>query len=91
MGDLNLPGKDGIEFLRSNRSALAGTGIVLLSGEDERILHSVTALGRSVGLNVLAALTKGESAAPVLLRPDMYRPADAAWRSRDMRRDWPAS
>ena len=28
---------------------------------------------------VLAALTKGAGAAPTLQRPDLYRPADAAW------------
>jgi EAL domain-containing protein (putative c-di-GMP-specific phosphodiesterase class I)/ActR/RegA family two-component response regulator len=56
--DLNLPGRDGIEFLRGKKQSLANSGVILLSGEDERILHSVTAMGRAAGLNVLAALSK---------------------------------
>jgi EAL domain-containing protein (putative c-di-GMP-specific phosphodiesterase class I)/ActR/RegA family two-component response regulator len=60
--DLNMPGRDGIEFLRGKKSVLAGTGVILLSGEDERILQSVTAMGRSAGLHVLAALSKPATA-----------------------------
>jgi EAL domain-containing protein (putative c-di-GMP-specific phosphodiesterase class I)/ActR/RegA family two-component response regulator len=76
--DLNLPGRDGIEFLRGKKSALAGTGVILLSGEDERILQSVAALGRSAGLHVIAALSKPATAdkmAAALERLDEVVPA----------------
>ncbi len=63
--DLNLPGRDGIEFLRDMRSALAATAVILLSGEDERILQSVSAMGRAAGLNLLASLTKPATAAKI--------------------------
>ncbi len=63
--DLNLPGRDGIEFLRDKRAALASTAVILLSGEDERILQSVSAMGRAAGLNLLASLTKPATAAKI--------------------------
>lgn len=60
--DLNLPGKDGIEFLRGMPQLAARTAVVLLSGEDERILHSVAAMGRAAGLHLLAAISKPPTA-----------------------------
>lgn len=60
--DLNLPGKDGIEFLRGMPQLAAQTAVILLSGEDERILHSVAAMGRAAGLNLLDAIAKPPTA-----------------------------
>lgn len=60
--DLNLPGRDGIELLRGMPGLAGRTAIILLSGEDERILRSVAAMGRASGLHVLAAISKPATA-----------------------------
>lgn len=56
--DLNMPEMDGVEFVRH----LVGTGyagaLVLVSGEDERILQTVKNLARAHHLNVIGALHK---------------------------------
>jgi EAL domain-containing protein (putative c-di-GMP-specific phosphodiesterase class I)/FixJ family two-component response regulator len=56
--DLQMPGIDGVEFVRH----LAGIGykgsLVLVSGEDERIIKAVAKLGRAHGIHVLGVLQK---------------------------------
>lgn len=56
--DLNMPHMDGVEILRK----LAGIGydgaIVVISGEDSRILSTVERLARAHGLTILGYLTK---------------------------------
>jgi EAL domain-containing protein (putative c-di-GMP-specific phosphodiesterase class I)/CheY-like chemotaxis protein len=61
--DLNMPGMDGVVFLRHLAHRRFAGGLVLVSGEDERILQSVSRLGQAQRLRVLAALRK-----PVPLR-----------------------
>lgn len=56
--DLMMPGRDGIETLRDLAALGVEAGIVLISGEDQRILATATDLARSQGLRVLGALTK---------------------------------
>lgn len=56
--DLQMEGMDGIEVLRHLGEAHRPPALILLSGSDERLLTSVSALGRRQGLNVLAALRK---------------------------------
>ncbi|WP_118133665.1 EAL domain-containing protein [Oceanicella sp. SM1341] len=75
--DLNMPGMDGPEFLRRLAEAGFGGSVVLMSGEDARILDTAVALARAHGLRVLGALAKP-------ITPDALRamleavPADAA-------------
>ena len=56
--DLQMPGMDGVEFVR----ALTQTGydgeLVLVSGEDKRILKTAEQLARAHGLRVLGRLKK---------------------------------
>lgn len=69
--DLNMPGMDGVEFLRDlARDGFAG-GLVLLSGEDERILQTAETLARAHEFTVLAALSK--PVAPEQLREALDR------------------
>lgn len=56
--DLQMDGMDGIEVLRHLGDAASAPAIIFLSGADERMLSSVSALGNKYGLNVLGALRK---------------------------------
>jgi EAL domain-containing protein (putative c-di-GMP-specific phosphodiesterase class I)/CheY-like chemotaxis protein len=61
--DLNMPGTDGIEFLRKlNASAFCGS-VILLSGEGPRIMHSVQKLMTGSRIVILGALEKPASRA----------------------------
>lgn len=56
--DLKMPSLDGIELLRYLADHKCSSGIVLISGMDEKVLSSVMQLGRSHGLNMLQAFSK---------------------------------
>lgn len=56
--DLNMPEMDGIELLRHLAGIKFSGGIILLSGEDERILETAYDLARLHDLNVLGTLSK---------------------------------
>ncbi len=56
--DLKMPGMDGVEFVRQLANMQFAGSIVLISGEDERILDSVERLTEFHKLNVLGSLHK---------------------------------
>lgn len=56
--DLQMPGMDGVEVVRHLASVNYGGGIVLLSAEDERALHTAKTLAKAHQLHVLAAVQK---------------------------------
>jgi len=56
--DLDMPGMDGIEFLRHLGDMEFAGGLVLISGEDTRILKSAERLAKAHRLNMLGAIAK---------------------------------
>ncbi len=56
--DLNMPGMDGVEFIRHLAQRNYEGAIILVSGEDPRTLKTVLTLGRAHHLRLLGALSK---------------------------------
>ncbi|MEQ8953259.1 MAG: EAL domain-containing response regulator [Gammaproteobacteria bacterium] len=56
--DLNMPEMDGVEFMRHACNSEYKGGIIILSGEDTRMLETALGLGRAHKLDVLGALPK---------------------------------
>ena len=65
--DLLLPGVDGIELLRFLAKEKCRAQIVLISGLDQKVLHTASQLGVTHGLKILDALQK-----PILV-PELER------------------
>lgn len=60
--DLQLPGMDGVEAIRNLARLASDTGVLLVSGMDQRVLASARQVGESLGLKMLGVLQK-----PVLI------------------------
>lgn len=56
--DLNMPGMDGVEFIRRLVDMVYTGALVLVSGEDARILETAEHLARAHRLHVLGTLSK---------------------------------
>lgn len=72
--DLDMPEMDGVEFVRNLVRTSFNGGLVLISGEDKRILLAAERLARAHRLRVLGALSKPVS--PVDLRRVLDRQLD---------------
>jgi CheY-like chemotaxis protein len=58
IADLQMPGQDGFQLLASLAEQRYDGGLVLLSGQEDRVLNSAMLMGRFHQLRVLAALPK---------------------------------
>lgn len=58
IADLQMPGQDGFQLLAALAEQRYAGGLVLLSGQEDRILNSAMLMGRFHQLQVLAALPK---------------------------------
>ena len=56
--DLNMPGVDGVAFLKLLSERRAEVPVVLVSGEDERLIESAARFGASQNIKILGAITK---------------------------------
>ena len=56
--DLNMPGIDGVAFLGLLAERRADVPVILVSGEDERLLETAARFGATQNLRVLGAVPK---------------------------------
>jgi len=73
--DLNMPGMDGIEFIRKLVEHGYAGSLVLASGEDERMLQMAERLAQAHGITMLGHLNKPVSLAGLAMVLDRWRPA----------------
>jgi EAL domain-containing protein (putative c-di-GMP-specific phosphodiesterase class I)/CheY-like chemotaxis protein len=75
--DLDMPGMDGVEFLRQVSELGAGTAIVIASGLEDSVVRSAEATARAYGLEVLGAIRKPLTARLLLAAVGLHRPASS--------------
>ena len=75
--DLNMPEMDGIEFLQALNAADFVGGVILLSGEGARIMHTVQKLLTGRGMRILGALEKPARQETLRALLDCWRPLEA--------------
>lgn len=76
--DIDMPGMDGVEFIRKVAERRLASAVVIASGLDERVLDTVRAASEGYGLQVLGAMGKPLTAAALETMLASYRPRRAA-------------
>lgn len=78
ISDLEMPGVDGLEFLRRLSEQSPRAAVLILSGKAPDILRSVDLMARAYGLRVLGALPKPTTMAALGAALDRYEPDQSA-------------
>lgn len=73
--DLDMPGMDGVEFLRHVAERSIDTAIVIASGLEDDVLRAAETTARAYGLTVLGAVRKPLTARRLLEVVGLHRPA----------------
>lgn len=81
--DIDMPGMDGVEFIRHVAERGLASAVVIASGLDERVLDTVRAASQGYGLQVLGAVAKPLTTASLermlaAFRPQQSDPQPAA-------------
>ena len=79
--DLNMPEMDGIEFMRHAAGKGVTGGMILLSGEDERMLDTAKDLAKAHKLNILGVIAKPLKPAAIKDLLESFKPVEEkkAW------------
>ncbi|MDO9352503.1 MAG: BTAD domain-containing putative transcriptional regulator, partial [Solirubrobacteraceae bacterium] len=72
--DIDMPGMDGVEFIRNVAERRLASAVVIASGLHERVLETVRAASEGYGLQVLGAVSKPLTAAALDTMLSGYRP-----------------
>ena len=72
--DLDMPGMDGVEFIRRVAQRGLASAVAIASGLDRRVLDAVGSVGRGYGLQVLGAVEKPLTARRLRELLEAYRP-----------------
>jgi EAL domain-containing protein (putative c-di-GMP-specific phosphodiesterase class I)/FixJ family two-component response regulator len=75
VSDLDMPGMDGMEFIRHVGEAGQPISLILASGLDRSLISSVETMARAYGLTLLGAIEKPPTAKKLKAAIDLYRPA----------------
>jgi EAL domain-containing protein (putative c-di-GMP-specific phosphodiesterase class I)/DNA-binding SARP family transcriptional activator len=72
--DIDMPGMDGVEFIRRVAQRGLASAVAIASGLDRRVLDAVQSVGQGYGLQVLGAVEKPLTARRLRELLEAYRP-----------------
>jgi EAL domain-containing protein (putative c-di-GMP-specific phosphodiesterase class I)/DNA-binding SARP family transcriptional activator len=75
--DLDMPGMDGVEFIRHVAERKLASAVIIASGLDPGVVHAVEALTEASGLELLGAVEKPLTSRRLAELLDSYRPDPA--------------
>ena len=76
--DIDMPGMDGVEFIRRVAQRGLASAVAIASGLDRRLLNTIQSVSEGYGLQVLGAVEKPLTARRLAELLDAYRPPRAA-------------